>query len=166
MLYDNLLRKHTDWHEVESILAHEMGHWQHDHIVKGILMGGAGALVGFYLLSWILRRLVGRPPLLLRSPFDPAGVPLVLLLMSVGFWLAAPISNAISRHFERQADQVSLDMTKRPKVFIETEKRMARDNISNVTPNRWSIWFLATHPPTVERIRMAEEWKQTNQVRK
>lgn len=162
VLYDTLLRQHMkakDWREVEVILAHEMGHWQHDHIVTGILLGGVAALVGFYLLFIILHGLVGRPPLCLTSPFDPAGVPLLMLLIAVGAWLAAPAGNAVSRHFERQADQVSLDMTRNPDVFIDAEKRLARDNISNVTPNRWSILFLATHPPTVERIRMAEEWK-------
>lgn len=162
VLYDTLLRQHMkakDWREVEVILAHEMGHWQYDHIVTGILLGGVAALVGFYLLFIILHGLVGRPPLRLTSIFDPAGVPLLMLLITVGGWLAAPAGNAVSRHFERQADQVSLDMTRNPDVFIDAEKRLARDNISNVTPNRWSILFLATHPPTVERIRMAEEWK-------
>lgn len=153
------------WLEIESILAHEMGHWKHNHIVQGIVLGGAAVLVGFLLLSAILKAMVGRPPLRLTSPFDPAGVPLVGLLMLIGMWLAAPVENAVSRHFERQADQVSLEMTDRPAVFIETEKRMARDNISNVTPNRWSIWFLATHPPTVERIRMAEEWDKNSRSR-
>ncbi len=149
--------------EIESILAHEMGHWLHNHIVKGLLLAGAAALIGFFLLSRILIWLVNRPPLYLKSPHDPAGVPLIWLLMMVAMWLAAPVENAISRHFERQADQVSLELAGRPDVFINTEIRMARDNISNVTPNCWSIWFLATHPPAVERIRMAEEWSQGDQ---
>jgi len=167
VLYDTLLRQHMkakDWREVEVILAHEMGHWQHDHIVTGIMIGGVAALAGFCLLSWILQRLVGRPPLRLTSPHDPAGVPLLMLLVVVGTWLAAPVGNAISRHFERQADRVSLEMTRNPEIFIDAEIRLARDNISNVTPNRWSILFMATHPPAVERIRMAEDWKKSSEA--
>jgi len=167
VLYDTLLRQHMkakDWREVEVILAHEMGHWQHDHIVTGIMIGGVAALAGFCLLSWILQRLVGRPPLRLTSPHDPAGVPLLMLLVVVGTWLAAPVGNAISRHFERQADLVSLEMTRNPEIFIDAEIRLARDNISNVTPNRWSILFMATHPPAVERIRMAEDWKKSSEA--
>ncbi|HMF15769.1 MAG TPA: M48 family metallopeptidase, partial [Gemmataceae bacterium] len=110
VLYDNLLKKHKR-EEVESILAHEMGHWQHNHIVKGTAMAALAVLVGFFLLAGILRWAVNRPPFLLKTPFDPAGVPLILLLVTVGEWLVSPVQNAISRHFERQADMVSLELT-------------------------------------------------------
>ena len=160
VLYDNLLKKHTR-EEVESILAHEMGHWQHNHIVKGTALGALAALAGFFLLARILRWAVNRPPFQLSAPFDPAGVPLVLLLVTVGEWLGTPVAYAISRHFERQADMVSLNLTGRPDVFIAAEKKLARDNISNVAPPLVSVWFFNTHPPAVERIQMAEQWEKS-----
>jgi STE24 endopeptidase len=159
VLYDNLLKKHTK-EEIESILAHEMGHWQHNHIVKGIGMATLAALIGFYALRRILLWAVARPPFQLKSQWDPAGIPLIFLLFTVGEWLASPAVNAVSRHFERQADMVSLELTGTPDVFIEAEKKLARDNISNVAPPPVSVWFFYTHPPAVERIHMAEEWKQ------
>jgi STE24 endopeptidase len=158
VLYDNLLKKHEPA-EVESILAHEMGHWRHQHIAKGIALGTLGALVGFWLLSRILTATVGRPPFRLDRPSDPAGIPLVLLLVSVGGWLALPVQNAITRTFERQADVAALELAGQPKAFKEAEIRLARDNISNVAPNRLSVLWFATHPTVVERIRMAEEWQ-------
>ena len=160
VLYDNLLKKHTR-EEVESILAHEMGHWQHNHIVKGTALGALAALAGFFLLARILRWAVNRPPFQLSAPFDPAGVPLVLLLVTVGEWLGTPVAYAISRHFERQADMVSLNLTGRPDVFIAADKKLARDNISNVAPPLVSVWFFNTHPPAVERIQMAEQWEKS-----
>jgi len=147
--------------ELESILAHEMGHWLHNHIVKGIGLGTLAAFVGFYVLFRILRWAVERPPFALTSPADPGGVPLVLLSSVVGLWLTSPLANAVSRYFERQADMVSLNLTGRPDVFIEAEKRLARDNLSNVAPAPLSVWFFNTHPPAVERIRMAEEWRRS-----
>jgi STE24 endopeptidase len=146
--------------EVETILAHEIGHWQHDHIIKGILLAGLGAFVGLYLAARILRWAVGRAPFALRSPADPAGVPLLFLLSVLGSWVVAPMESAVSRSFERQADAVSLDLSRQPAAFIGAEKRLARDNISNVAPTPFSVWLFASHPPVVERIRMAEEWRR------
>jgi STE24 endopeptidase len=148
--------------QVSSILAHEVGHWQHDHIVKGICLAGVAAFLGLFVLSLILRGNVGRPPLFLRSPTDPAGVPLILLLFSLGNWLVMPVENAITRAFERQADWTALELTRDPQSFIEAEKRMARDNLSNVAPNPVLVWFFSTHPTTVERIEMARLWQKQN----
>jgi STE24 endopeptidase len=161
VLYDNLLRKHTRA-EVESILAHEMGHWQHNHIVKGIGLATLAAMLGFYVLRQILLWAVDRPPFRLKSQWDTAGIPLILLLIMVGEWLVSPVQNAVSRHFERQADMVSLELTRTPDVFIAAEKKLAHDNISNVAPPLVSVWFFNTHPPAVERIQMAEQWKMQN----
>jgi len=158
VLYDTLLRSHTDQQEVLSILAHEFGHWQQNHIVKGIALGSAGLLVGLFLLSRILKWAIGRPPCYLTSAADPAGLPLLLLLVALGSWCVQPVENAISRVFERQADMASLELADHPEEFIEAEKRLARDNISNVAPNALSVWLFATHPPAVERIQMAEKW--------
>jgi STE24 endopeptidase len=146
-------------YEIESVLAHEIGHWQNNHIVKGIVLGTAGALVGFFVLAWLLKRFRGQPPLYLRSAHDPAGVPLVVFLTMIGAWLAAPVQNAVSRQFEREADAASLEWAGRPDVFIAAEKRLARDNIGHVAPSPWLVCFFATHPPAVERIHMAEDWR-------
>ncbi|MCC6421527.1 MAG: M48 family metallopeptidase [Gemmataceae bacterium] len=150
--------------EDESILAHEIGHWQHNHIVKGILLAGLGGFVGLYLVARLLTWAVGRAPFGLRSPADPAGVPLLLLLSLVGAWVAWPVENAVSRHFESQADMAALKLASRPEAFIEAEKRLARDNLSNVAPTPFAVWLFASHPPTVERIRMAEEWRRKREA--
>jgi STE24 endopeptidase len=146
--------------EIESILAHEIGHWQHNHIFKGILLAGLGTYLGLYLVSRILLWAVGRAPFALRGPSDPAGVPLLLLLSVLGAWVALPVENLVSRHFERQADETALRLADRPRAFIAAEKRLVRDNIGNVAPTPFSVWLFATHPPAVERIQMAEEWER------
>ncbi len=159
VLYDNLFKKHTEA-EVESILAHELGHWWHDHIVIGFILGTPAALLGLFLLDRLLRRAVGRAPWNLQSTADPAGLPLILLLVYLGGWVAMPVENAVSRHFERQADQASLEWAGQPEVFIATEQKLAVDNKSNLAPTPWNVWLYSTHPPAVERIRMGKEWKK------
>jgi STE24 endopeptidase len=158
VMYDNLLKKHSSA-EVESILAHELGHWLHHHIVVGLVLGSAGLLLGLFLTAQLLRWAARRPPLELRSPSDPASIPFLLLLVWLGGWLALPLENGVSRHFERQADAMSLKLAGQPDVFIEAEKRLARDNLSNVVPHPVAVLLYYTHPPAVERIRMAEEWR-------
>jgi STE24 endopeptidase len=119
-------------------------------------------LVGFFLLSRILRWAVGRKPFLLASPTDPAGLPLILLLLTLATWLTLPIQNGISRYFERQADRASLELARKPDAFIAAEKRLARDNMSDVGPTPFNVWMFATHPPPVERIETARQWKVEN----
>jgi STE24 endopeptidase len=159
VLYDNLLEKCTP-DEVVSVLAHEIGHWQHRHIMIGIALAAAGSLVGLFLLAQILHFAVGRGKLALHSPSDPAGLPLILLLFVLGQWIAMPVVNGISRSFERQADEVSLNLARQPDAFITAEKRLAIDNIGNVAPLPFSVWLFSSHPPPVERIRMAEQWQR------
>lgn len=159
ILYDTLLKNHPD-DEVESIMAHEIGHWTHHHITKGLILAAVGGLVGFFLLSLILRWAVQRPPFWLKSPADPAGWPLIMLLIFLSSWLVSPVQNAVSRYFERQADMTSLQLAGNPKVFIKAERRLARENKSNVAPSPWSVWLFSTHPPTVDRIQMAREWEK------
>lgn len=164
VLYDTLLKNHTP-DEIESVLAHELGHWLHDHIVKGLGLGFIAALVGLLLLDRILAFVSGRAPWLLRSKADPAGVPLILLAMNLASWGVMPVQNFVSRQFERQADQVALDLAKKPEAFIACEVKLSRDNLGNVAPTPWNVWLFASHPPVVERIRMAEEWERENAVK-
>ena len=156
VLYDNLLEKHT-LPEVESVMAHELGHWLYDHIVNGIALGGLALLFGFYVLSRIL--IWAQSAFGIDRPSDPAGLPLVLLCGFLGGWLAMPLSCAVSRQFERQADMMALKLARQPDAFIAAEKKLAIDNIGNVAPTPWNVWLFATHPPAVERIQMAEEWR-------
>jgi STE24 endopeptidase len=148
--------------EIESVVAHELGHWRYNHIVKGIALASAAGLLGFWLLSRVLLWAVRRRPFCLTSPSDPAGLPLLLLLLTLGMWLAMPIQNAISRMFERQADMTALELARKPDAFIAAEERLARDNLSNLAPTPFNVWMFSSHPPPVERIKTAEEWKAQN----
>jgi STE24 endopeptidase len=81
------------------------------------------------------------------------------LLGFLGTWIAMPVANAVSRHFERQADEMSLRLAGMPEVFINAEQRLAVKNHSNVVPAPWNVWLYSTHPTAIERIEMATEWQ-------
>jgi STE24 endopeptidase len=156
VLYDNLLDRHTP-EEVETVIAHEMGHWFYNHILYGIFYTCVAVTIGLFALDFILARHVERGEW--RTPGDPAGIFLVLWLGWLATSAALPIETAVSRNFERQADQVSLDMSKNPAAFISAEIKMAKENKMDVAPLPWNVLLFATHPPVIDRINMAKEWK-------
>jgi STE24 endopeptidase len=164
VLYDTLIAGSSP-EEVELVLAHEIGHWRHAHIWKGIGLSilGLGILLwlGAHVLEWAARRGAFH----LASPADIAGLPLFLLVLFVLNLGGLPIQNAISRHFERQADRASLELTRDPSAFIRAEVQLARSNLADLSPPAPIVWLLYTHPPVAERIRMAEEFARRSPSR-
>jgi STE24 endopeptidase len=155
VLYDNLVAR-SEPAAVELVLAHEMGHWKHAHIWQGIGL----ALVGMAVLLWCGSRVLAwaaeQRAFHLFGPADVAGLPLFLLVLFVLNLVGLPIQNAISRHFECQADWTSLELTKNTPAFIRAEVDLARSNLADLNPSRSVVWLLYTHPPVAERIRMAD----------
>ena len=155
VLYDNLVAR-SDPAAVELVLAHEMGHWKHAHIWQGIGL----ALIGMAVLLWCGARVLAwaaeQRAFHLFGPADVAGLPLFLLVLFVLNLVGLPIQNAVSRHFERQADWTSLELTGNPAAFIRAEVDLARSNLADLNPPRPVVWLLYTHPPVAERIRMAD----------
>ncbi|MGH7162486.1 MAG: M48 family metalloprotease, partial [Planctomycetota bacterium] len=160
VLYDTLLQSHPP-DEVVSILAHELGHWRRDHVLKGTLLAGAGAFLGCFVLAALLRRMAGRPSWNLSCPSDPAGLPAIAFLAWLAAWAAVPVESALTRRFEREADADALALTADPQAFIASEKRLVRDNLLDVAPPPAWVWMFATHPTPVERIEAAERWAVT-----
>jgi STE24 endopeptidase len=157
VIYDTLL-KGTTPDEASLILAHEMGHWRHDHIWKGIGWSCIGTLIillaACKAVSW-----AGGGRMGLAGTDDPLALVLILLLVVILNFLSLPAQNAISRSFERQADMESLRLTDMPDVFVEAERKLSVNNLAEVTPG-WATYYLFyTHPSVMERIGMALTYK-------
>lgn len=157
VLYDTLLKNHTT-SEVETIVAHEMGHWHQRHILQGLGFAGLGALVVFFLLDRFLTTMFVRSGRW-HGPADATGVYLVLLVIWASYAISTPAQNFVSRIFERHADMHALELARNPKAFIDCEVRLAKLNKANVTPTGWNVFLFSTHPPVLDRIRRAEEWQ-------
>ena len=155
VLYDTLLKTARP-DEVRMVVAHEMGHWRHRHIWKGLALGVAAGVLFWWLAAWALRWAAARHALRLTGPTDLAGLGLVALLGAALATATLPLQNAISRTFEREADRASLELTEDPAAFIRGEVTLARTNLADVDPPRPVVWLLYTHPPVLERIAAAE----------
>jgi STE24 endopeptidase len=153
VLYDTLLTR-SSVDEVEAVLAHEMGHRIYHHLWKGVGLSVVALFVGLGIAALVLRW--GSTRGLITHPADPAGLPLLALTLFVLSLVTLPVQNAISRHFERQADRTVLELTGNREAHIKVEVDLARSNLADITPPRWAVLLLYTHPPVLERIAIAE----------
>jgi STE24 endopeptidase len=159
VVYDTVLEQLPE-RQVESIVAHELGHVSADDVLTGTLMGALGAAAGVAALGWLvssvrLRRRVGAD-----SIGDPRVIPLILFLMAVGTLVSTPVQNLVSRHIEARADVHALDLTADPDAFVEMQRGLAVTNLSDPDPPAALQWLFGSHPTTAERIGIARDWER------
>ncbi|MEO3871475.1 M48 family metalloprotease [Nonomuraea sp. B12E4] len=160
VVYDTLLKAPEP--EVELVVAHELGHAEHNDVLYGTFVGGLGAALGAILLFLVfgpVRRSAG-----VTSIIDPRAVGALMGLMTLGSLLMGPAQNLISRHIEARADAHALDITRDPATFIAMQKRLAITNISDLSPDGVEYVLYASHPSSPERIAMARAWAKLNGV--
>jgi STE24 endopeptidase len=157
VVYDTLLREATP-DEVESVVAHELGHAKDGDVVTGTLVGALGAaaaVCALYLLgSWAgpLRR-AG-----VDSLVEPRAVALLLAIMAVVGLLTGPLQNAVSRRIEARADRHALALTRDPGTFATMQARLSQVNLGDPDPNPVEYALFASHPSTVQRMAAARAW--------
>lgn len=157
VMADNLLEKMSQ-NEIASVIAHEVGHYRYAHLPKNIVIGTAQQLVIFYLLDMVMKYFFSS--FLTSNVTNLALFPMIGLIMGVlsGF-LFGPLNNWISRSFERQADNCSLELYPEKDAFLGALAGLANRNLSNAYPSWWVKWLYYSHPPIGERLAFAEEYK-------
>ena len=153
VLGDTLIQEFTP-DEIETVLAHELGHQVHKDILLGITFGSLINLVGLFLASVVLRW--GAAAMGAAGPADPAALPLFGLVLAVFGLVTMPLTAGWSRWRERMADQYALDSTHNPSAFAAALARLANQNLSDADPEPWVEFLLYSHPALSKRIRMAE----------
>jgi STE24 endopeptidase len=156
VVYDTLLAEATPA-EVRQVVAHELGHAEERDVLVGTLVGALAAAAGVVALALLL----SWPALLRRAgadgPGDPRVVPLVLVLAAVGTLATAPVTNAVSRRVEARADVHSLDLTCDAATFVDSQRRLAVTNLSDLEPHPVAVAFFSSHPSAPRRIALARE---------
>lgn len=154
VLYDTLLRSGSE-EETLFVVAHEMGHQAENHVLKSLLLSAVGLFAGFAALAW----LVSRPAFLDWSRASGIGdlrlIPALLVVAIVGGLVTLPFQNAVSRRFERRADQIAFRAIEDPVPAVGAFRRLAIANIADLRPHPFVEWLLYSHPPVGERIRSA-----------
>lgn len=122
ILADTLLESFED-DEIETVLAHELAHHVHRDIPLSLLVGIGLSIGGFYLLALGLEQIGAR--LGLSGPADPAGLPLLALLLGAFGLASMPLGNAFSRWREQLADEFALNLSRKPAAFARAMTRLA-----------------------------------------
>ncbi len=151
---DNLI-KHMTVPEIVSVIGHEVGHYRYKHIWKSIAAGTVDELAVFCLLSVVMRVLFPGFPGSTRQVL--AVLPLMLIIGGAASGLVfGPLTNALSRHFEKQADLYAAGHIKDKHAFATALAGLADRNLGNAYPAWWVKVLFSTHPPIGERLSYIE----------
>jgi STE24 endopeptidase len=152
VLGDTLLENFSP-DEIETILAHELGHHVHNDLPKSILFESLLTLGGLYLAALVLAW--GNNIFGFSGPGDIANLPLLGLVLGAFGLVTLPLSNAFSRWRERLADEYALDLTGKGDAYASALIRLANQNLAQVDPEPWVELLLYSHPPLGKRIENA-----------
>lgn len=161
VVFDTLL-KEAPPSEVESVVAHELGHAKDGDVVTFTLIGAVGTaamVIGLYLLgAWTgLLRLAA-----VDSLREPRAIGLLLAIAAIAGLVATPLQAYVSRLIEARADQHALVLTEDPATFEEMQKRLSLTNLAEPDPPAWEQALFGSHPTTVERIAAARAFARAS----
>jgi STE24 endopeptidase len=172
VVWDTTIAKMTT-PQIVFVAGHEMGHYVLNHIWKGLAFAAVFLFILFYLafrtIGWLLARWGGGWGI--RSVDDLASLPALLLLLSIFSFVAGPITSALSRHDEHQADQYGLEVTHgltpdSSQVGAQAFQVLGEVDLSNPEPNPIDVWMFYSHPPIPDRIRFSltyDPWSKGEQ---
>jgi len=156
VLFDSLIQSHSH-EEILAILAHEIGHLKKNHIKKQLAIISLASLFLFYLASKLLIWDVMYASFGFSKMPQYVGLFLVSVLWGPLSFFLSPIGMAISRRFEREADCYSTGVLKTAKPLSMALKKMAKENLSNLTPHPIYVRFNYSHPPLLERVQYLDK---------
>ncbi len=156
VFYDTLLSKLSAG-EVDAVLAHELGHFKHRHVIKRIASMFALSLGAFALLGWLSSQawfytaLGVRPNLVASAPNDALALLLFMLVAPAFGFFMSPVFAQISRKHEFEADAYAVSQTNHQDLSAALLK-LYEDNASTLTPDPVYATFYYSHPPATERL--------------
>ena len=163
VFFDTLLSRLND-DEIEAVLAHELGHFKHKHVLKRLLVSFIFSFLGFAFLGWVMQQSwffqgLGMTPDLSQA-HGPTLV-LFVLVMPVFLFPFHPIGSFFSRKDEFQADRFAAQ-TSSAEHLVQALVKLYDDNASTLTPDPIYSAFYDSHPPAMVRIQNLLDEKMTN----
>lgn len=156
VLFDSLISSHSVG-EIAAVLAHEIGHLKKRHILKQLLISSLSTLVLFYAASLMIEWEGMYEAFGFSETSAYVGLFLVGVIWGpVGFFLS-PISMALSRRFEREADEYGARAAGGPEMLSSSLKKMAKDNLADIRPHPLYVLFNYSHPSLLERVQHLEK---------
>ena len=158
VLFDTLIAQLAE-PELESVLAHEIGHYKKRHVVKSLGISIAGVFIGFAAVAWLARqqwfyRAFGFDYHAGFAPVNivPAMLLFALLAGTISFWFS-PLLHMWSRRFEYEADAFARVTMGDAQPLLQALRKLTEKNLSNLTPHPLYSGFYYSHPTLLERER-------------
>ncbi len=161
LLGDTLLSGFTE-DEIETVIAHELGHYKHKHIIKNIIIATVSSFLTLFLIAYLYEK-----SLLLfnfTSITQIAALPLIALWASVIGFIQTPLTNIISRKFEYEADQYAVKATLKPDSFIVTLNKLTEQNLGDREPHPVVEWYFYSHPSIKKRTDAIKDFCKNNNI--
>lgn len=150
LLGDTLLDSYSE-DEIETVIAHELGHYKKKHIIKNLFIGAFSSFLIFFLIAHlhgITLKWFG-----FNEITQIASFPVLVIWASLIGLIQKPLSNFISRKFEYEADQYAVVSTKKPEEFVNTLEKLTDQNLGDKEPHPFVEWFFYSHPSIKNRIK-------------
>ncbi|HUJ09896.1 MAG TPA: M48 family metallopeptidase [Verrucomicrobiae bacterium] len=157
ILGDTLLDK-FDEDEIEVVMAHEMAHYRHGDVWRLIAWGTFTTFVGLWIADLILERLL--PHFGFARISDVAAFPLLAICLFLFSLVVMPLNNVFSRWCEWRADATALELTRNRDAFIRAMRKLADQNLADLSPHPLIEFLLHDHPSLARRIAWAERWQR------
>jgi STE24 endopeptidase len=151
-LFDTLIANHAA-PELIAVLAHEVGHFKHRHVIQHFVFAQINLCFLFVLASLCLSRPELYAAFGVTLPSYYVGFALFSLLVQPLTIIFGVILNFLSRRHEFEADRFAAESTAGPGALILALKKLSKDSLSNLTPHPLLVGLHFTHPPVLERIR-------------
>ena len=154
VFFDTLLAQ-LNGDEMEAVLAHELGHFKHRHILKMMVTSFAVSLAGLALLGWLSQQIwfytgLGVMPNLTGGN-DALALLLFMLVLPLFTFFVSPLSARRSRKFEFEADAYAV-ANSNGQALGSALLKLYQDNASTLTPDPWYVAFYYSHPPASQRL--------------
>ncbi|MCW8817819.1 MAG: M48 family metallopeptidase [Ignavibacteriaceae bacterium] len=161
ILGDTLLENYST-EEIETVIAHELGHFKKKHIIKNILIGTISSFLTLFIIALLYQNslsLFG-----FREITQVAALPLLgLWSMLIGL-IQAPLGNVLSRKFEYEADEYAIFETKNPSAFKKTLEKLTEQNFGDKEPHPFVEWFFYSHPSIKNRISAIDKFAEEHNL--
>jgi STE24 endopeptidase len=150
VFFDTLLER-LNVDEIEAVLAHELGHFKHHHVIKRIVMLFTMSFLGLALLGWLINQPWFYTGLGVTQISNYMALILFLLVSPIFLFLLRPLMASYSRKNEFEADDYAANHAS-AKDLIKALVKLYRDNASTLTPDPLHSAFYDSHPPASIRI--------------
>lgn len=149
LLGDTLLDNYSN-DEIETVVAHELGHYKKKHIIKNLLIGTVTSFGTLFLIAYLYDLSLGWFGF--SSILEIAALPILSVWAMLIGLIETPLTNILSRKYEYEADEYAVSATGKPTAFISTLNKLTDQNLGDKNPHPFVEWFFYSHPSIENRV--------------